>query len=152
LLSGAGGFVVIAMRRHAAQHCLFADFDPAVRRSFSSGDRDDAHHPFSAPVVRARAGARQRPVRQCIARLRDWFRSQKSPKTGALCCNEADGLFAEEDIRDGHYWARWSGHDWLPVPDEVVIHDPNRHGAPVVWWYVERGVTKIRCYAPGGGV
>jgi len=84
--------------------------------------------------------------------LRDWFRSQKSPKTGALCCSEADGLFAEEDIREGHYWARWSGHDWQPVPDEVVIHDPNRHGAPVVWWYLERGETKIRCYAPGGGV
>ena len=34
--------------------------------------------------------------------VRAWFRAQKSPKTGALCCNEADGLYAEEDIRDGH--------------------------------------------------
>jgi hypothetical protein len=40
----------------------------------------------------------------------------------------------------------------------VVIHDPNRHGAPVVWWTRASGTTaatakvRIRCYAPGGGV
>jgi hypothetical protein len=84
--------------------------------------------------------------------VRQWFRAQKSPRTGALCCNEADGVYAEEDIRNGHYWTRWPGQDWRPVPDEVVIQAGNPHGAPVVWWYVERGETKIRCYAPGGGV
>jgi len=84
--------------------------------------------------------------------VRQWFRAQKSPKTGALCCNEADGIYAEEDIREGHYWTRWPGEDWRPVPDDVVIHAGNPHGAPVVWWYIERGETKIRCYAPGGGV
>src|SRR6478672_4788536 len=31
--------------------------------------------------------------------VREWFRAQKSPKTGSLCCNEADGTYAEEDIR-----------------------------------------------------
>src|SRR5437588_12457262 len=36
--------------------------------------------------------------------VRQWFRAQKSPKTGGLCCNEADGTYAEEDIRDGLYW------------------------------------------------
>jgi hypothetical protein len=89
---------------------------------------------------------------QVSPELREWFRSQKSPKTGGLCCNEADGIYAEEDIRDGRYWTRWGGHGWQPVPEDVVIRDPNRHGAPVVWWYVDRGETKIRCYAPGGGV
>jgi hypothetical protein len=84
--------------------------------------------------------------------VRAWFRSQKSPKTGALCCNEADGLYAEEDIRDGHYWARWAGGNWEPVPDEVVIHEANPHGAPVVWWYIEKGEVKIRCFAPGSGM
>jgi hypothetical protein len=42
--------------------------------------------------------------------------------------------------------------DWFPVPEDVVIRDSNCHGAPVVWWYADRGETKIRCYAPGGGV
>lgn len=103
---------------------------------------------------------------------REWFRNQLSPKTGGNCCSEADGVYAEEDIRGGHYWARFvalpsidgviteTETGWMQVPDDVVIHDANRNGAPVVWWYYEstsNGVTststlKIRCYAPGGGV
>lgn len=33
----------------------------------------------------------------------------------------------------------------------AVIHEPNRHGAPAVWYRSEDGVPLIRCYAPGGG-
>ena len=59
--------------------------------------------------------------------LRDWFRSQKSPMTGEHCCDEADGTYVEEDIREGHYWVRWSTvGKWQRVPDEVIIHGPNR--------------------------
>ena len=91
---------------------------------------------------------------------RQWFRSQKSPKTGAICCNEADGEYAEEAVRSGHYWTRFpeSKGEWMQVPDDVIIKDPNRHGAPVVWWYYEmnpengKRELKIRCYAVGGGV
>jgi len=89
---------------------------------------------------------------QVSPEVRDWFRAQKSPKTGNFCCDEADGIYAEEDIREGRYWTRWPGHDWRPVPEDVLIRDSNRHGAPVVWWYVDRGETRIRCYAPGGCV
>jgi len=89
---------------------------------------------------------------QVSPEIRDWFRAQKSPKTGGFCCDEADSIYAEEDIREGRYWTRWPGHDWRPVPEVVVIRDSNRHGAPVVWWYADRGETRIRCYAPGGGV
>ena len=39
-----------------------------------------------------------------------------------------------------------------PVPDDVVIKDPNKVGHPVVWIYFEQGAIKIRCYAPGGKV
>lgn len=90
--------------------------------------------------------------------LRNWFKSQKSPATGAYCCDESDGTFAEEDIREGAYWTRCPTDskcpikDWMPVPAEVVIHDPNRNGAPVVWWLFQDGKPQIRCYAPGGGV
>jgi hypothetical protein len=88
------------------------------------------------------------------ADVRQWFRSQKSPKTGGLCCNEADGTYAEEDIRNGMYWTRFdlTRGEWIPVPSDVVIHDPNRNGAPVVWWFYQDGRVQIRCYAPGGGV
>jgi hypothetical protein len=86
--------------------------------------------------------------------VRQWFRMQKSPKTGALCCNEADGTYAEEDIRNGIYWTRFAltKGEWIPVPTEVVIKDPNRNGAPVAWWHFHDGKLEIRCYAPGGGV
>lgn len=93
---------------------------------------------------------------------RQWFRSQISPKTGQMCCDEADGTEAEEDIRDGRYWARWKikarGYDleytteWTLVPDDVVIRDPNRNGSPVVWWWFEGGKPAVRCYAPGAGI
>jgi len=85
--------------------------------------------------------------------IRQWFRSQKSPQTGDFCCNEADGIYAEEDIRNGVYWTRFeqTKGEWVPVPSEVVIRGPNRNGAPVAWWYFQNGKVQIRCYAPGGG-
>jgi hypothetical protein len=96
---------------------------------------------------------------QSDPQIRQWFRSQVSPKTGIQCCSEADGVFAEEDIRDGHYWIRFpqSNGEWMQVPDDVVIKDPNRNGAPVVWWYYSvnresrQRELKIRCYAVGSG-
>jgi len=86
--------------------------------------------------------------------IRELFRTQKSPKTGDLCCDEADGTYAEQDIRNGVYWTRFvpTKGEWIPVPADVVIKDPNRNGAPVAWWYLKDGKVEIRCYAPGGGV
>lgn len=96
--------------------------------------------------------------------IRQWFRDQKIPGTQSPCCSEADGVYAEEDIRDGHYWTRFVAKQyndgapvvellsgWMQVPDEAVIHNPNRHGSPVVWWGWN-GNLIIRCYSPGGGV
>lgn len=96
--------------------------------------------------------------------IRKWFRDQKSPKTGQVCCDEADGGQAQEEIRNGRYWvsfcivgdskagtcARSSG--WIEVPDDVIIRGPNLAGHPVVWSYFENGVAKIRCFAPGAGI
>src|SRR5262245_52875553 len=86
--------------------------------------------------------------------VQEWFRSQRSPRNGAQCCTEADGVYAEEDIRNDRYWVRFkpclawlscAATDWTPVPPDAVIHDPNRNGAPVVWWYMEGSQYKIRC-------
>jgi hypothetical protein len=105
--------------------------------------------PFSQ--VRARDDGRWQSI---DPQIRKWFREQKSPKTGSYCCDESDGIYAEEDIRDGHYWTRFekTNGNWIPVPDEVVIRSPNPNGAPVAWWFYESGNLKIRCYVPGGGV
>jgi hypothetical protein len=48
----------------------------------------------------------------------------------------------------GHYRVRIDGQ-WIDVPDEAVITEPNRMGRTMVWpiWgYL--GVT-IRCFMPG---
>ncbi len=91
--------------------------------------------------------------------LRRWFREQTSPATGIPCCSEADGEFAEEEIRYdtsgvGHYWTRWSAHpQWMQVPDSAIIRDPNKLGRPVVWWGRDSlsDTYFIRCYAVGSG-
>lgn len=75
----------------------------------------------------------------------------------------ADGVQAQEDIRDGHYWVTFETKESgrvgpMEVPDELVLKEPNQRGVPVVWYYFSAGgkagerQVKIRCYAPGGGV
>lgn len=90
---------------------------------------------------------------------RNWFGEQKVPEghpnAGQSCCSQADGEFAEEDIRDGHYWVRWSkgGDKWHQVPDESVIRKPNPHGRAAVWWggaaEGEINTIYIRCFIAG---
>jgi hypothetical protein len=97
---------------------------------------------------------------------RKWFNSQVVPGgsyKGSSCCSLADGAYAEEDIRGDHYWTRFTysllgvDHDtgWMEVPDNAVIHNPNRHGRTVVWYGVDDDIGDvsifIRCFAPGGG-
>ena len=94
------------------------------------------------------------------ATVKEWFKSQKSPKTGGLCCSEADGDMVEEDIRDGVYWVRSQktidnakiyrlDTEWLRVPDEVIIKEPNKLGRAAAWYVFQNGRLEIRCFAPG---
>ena len=114
---------------------------------------------------------------QVPPKVQEWFRNQVvpgGPRKGTSCCSISDGAYAEEDMRTGddgqqHYWANWCAHKnyetdecidysgWQQIPDEVVIHDPNKNGAPVVWFAVRwssdgkiLGFT-IHCYSPGAG-
>lgn len=42
--------------------------------------------------------------------------------------------------------------EWIVVPDQAIVHDPNRFGAAVVWPYLDSGgATQIRCFLPGAG-
>ena len=55
------------------------------------------------------------------------------------------------DTQDGHYRVRIYGQ-WLVVPDDAVVTEPNRFGPAVVWPYNDRsGNTQIRCFMPGAG-
>lgn len=124
---------------------------------------------LSAKVAPAGPFWRSGQLAQVDPADREWLKAQRSPN-GVPCCDEADGVYAREDIRGDHYWVRFvygswvyppgrapqrgedHDSDWMQVPDEVVIHNPNRHGSPVVWWVVDGTGLRIRCYAPGAGL
>jgi hypothetical protein len=81
--------------------------------------------------------------------LKAWFDGLKSGK--GPCCSDADGTaISDADWKSGggHYRVRIEG-EWVDVPDEAVISEPNRVGRTMVWpirGYL--GLT-IRCFMPG---
>ena len=81
--------------------------------------------------------------------LHKWFEGLRSGK--GPCCSDADGSAVSDvdwETVGGHYRVRIDGQ-WIDVPDEAVITEPNRMGRTMVWpiWgYL--GVT-IRCFMPG---
>ena len=93
--------------------------------------------------------ARDLDGRYANSPLKQWFDSLKSGK--GPCCSDADGsALADVDweSKGGHYRVRLDG-EWIDVPDEAVITEPNRIGRTMVWplrGYL--GLT-IRCFMPG---
>lgn len=85
--------------------------------------------------------------------LKPWFETLAT-KAGGLCCALADGIV---DVTwgttpDGHYRVHVWGQ-WVVVPDEAVVKEPNRLGQAVVWPYIEDDpggmLILIRCFLPG---
>jgi hypothetical protein len=89
--------------------------------------------------------------------LNDWFRSLKSPGHG-YCCDGSDALSVDDpdweapgqsDNPSGHYRVKLEG-EWIDVPDDAVINEPNRDGRALVWPYRRDGkLNQIRCFLPG---
>ena len=81
--------------------------------------------------------------------LHQWFEGLKSGK--GPCCSDADGTAVSDvdwESANGHYRVRLDG-EWIDVPDEAVITEPNRIGRTMVWpIHGYLGVT-IRCFMPG---
>jgi hypothetical protein len=81
--------------------------------------------------------------------LKQWFDSLKSGK--GPCCSDADGVTVADpdwESKNGHYRVRLDG-EWIDVPDDAVITEPNRYGRTIVW-PIESAVGKtIRCFMPG---
>src|SRR5215475_1831539 len=81
--------------------------------------------------------------------LHQWFEGLRSGK--GPCCSDADGSAVSDvdwETKAGHYRVRIDG-EWIDVPDEAVITEPNRIGRTMVWpirGYL--GVT-VRCFMPG---
>ena len=83
--------------------------------------------------------------------LKPWFERLASGK--GLCCSFADGVSVKDvdwDAQEGHYRVRLRG-EWVDVPDNALVTEPNRFGSAVVWPYEEAGKTQIRCFMPGAG-
>jgi hypothetical protein len=50
--------------------------------------------------------------------------------------------------RSGHYRVRID-NEWVDVPDDAVITEPNRAGRTMVWPAKGSLGTSIRCFMPG---
>ena len=83
--------------------------------------------------------------------LHAWFDQLASGK--GLCCSFADDVSIEDvdwDTQDGRYRVRLHG-EWIMVPENALVTEPNRFGPAVVWPYESEGQTQIRCFLPGAG-
>jgi hypothetical protein len=81
--------------------------------------------------------------------LKPWFDSLKSGK--GPCCSDADGVAISDpdwESKEGHYRVRLDG-EWMIVPDDAVITEPNRAGRAMVWPVKTSLGTSIRCFLPG---
>lgn len=91
--------------------------------------------------------------------LDGWFNRLESGK--GRCCSNNDGTALSDvdwESKDGHYRVRLQGQ-WIDVPDDAVITEPNRAGRTMVWpmngtfgsngtMTNFQGIT-IRCFMPG---
>ena len=91
--------------------------------------------------------------------LHAWFDGLASGK--GLCCSFADGVSIKDVDWDTNgpkdekgnatYRVRVKGQ-WINVPPEAVVTEPNKFGRAVVWPYQDaEGVTQIRCFLVGAG-
>jgi len=81
--------------------------------------------------------------------LKAWFDGLRSGK--GPCCSDADGTALSDvdwESGGGHYRVRLDG-EWVDVPDDAVITEPNRVGRTMVWPLRGYLGTSIRCFMPG---
>ncbi|MGC1563776.1 MAG: hypothetical protein WA820_28555 [Bradyrhizobium sp.] len=81
--------------------------------------------------------------------LHGWFEQLASKK--GRCCSDADGMsLADVDWKshDGHYRVQIDG-EWVDVPDDAVVKEPNRAGRTMVWPTWLDGHPQVRCFIPG---
>ena len=102
---------------------------------------------------------------QANPELHKWFETLKSGK--GPCCADADGAVVKDadwESHDGHYRVRievnqygsWvkepaegSHSEWVDIPDEAIVNQPNLFGRTVVWPMYLNGRVTIRCFMPG---
>ena len=81
--------------------------------------------------------------------LKPWFDSLKSGR--GPCCSDADGSALSDvdwETSNGHYRVRLEG-EWIDVPEDALITEPNRVGRTMVWPMYRDGKPFVRCFMPG---
>ncbi len=87
--------------------------------------------------------------------LKSWFDRLASRR--GLCCSFADGVVVEDpdwavvsDVAkpEVHYRVLIEGQ-WIDVPDDAVITEPNRLGKTMVWPMTGVDGITVRCFLPG---
>jgi len=81
--------------------------------------------------------------------LNGWFDKLASGR--GLCCSLTDGVTVADpdwESRDGRYRVRLYG-EWIDVPDDALITEPNRFGRTMVWPMLFNGKISVRCFMPG---
>lgn len=105
---------------------------------------------LAAPLVLSTGSAMGRDDgRFTDSPLKPWFDSLRSHL--GPCCSDADGVAVADpdwDSHNGHYRVRLDGQ-WVEVPDEAVITEPNRAGRTMVWPVKTAFGISIRCFMPG---
>jgi hypothetical protein len=87
--------------------------------------------------------------RYSLSPLKPWFDSLRSGK--GPCCSDADGFALSDpdwESKSGHYRVRVD-NEWIVVPDDAVITEPNRAGRTMVWPIKGSLGVSIRCFMPG---
>jgi len=93
--------------------------------------------------------ARDLDGRYANSPLKSWFDHLASGK--GLCCSMADGESVADpdwESKQGHYRVRLE-NNWVDVPDDAVITEPNRAGRTMVWPIRYDGQILVRCFMPG---
>lgn len=82
-------------------------------------------------------------------KVRDWFRSLRSP-SGFSCCDFADGNRIEapdyKENDDGTYEVFARGR-WVHIPKDRIVQATNMIGYAVLWW--GPGLDVPYCFMPG---
>jgi hypothetical protein len=113
-----------------------------------------------AIIVASLAWSQAYPHDAARPELNKWFESLHSGK--GPCCADADGaLVADADwasVTDTtkpnvHYKVRID-RQWVDVPDDAVLKEPNKDGRTIVWGYPMKGWGNgtgyyIRCFIVG---
>jgi hypothetical protein len=91
--------------------------------------------------------------RYATSPLKSWFNSLRSGK--GPCCSDSDGVTVDDpdwglSTAGGHphYTVKLDGQ-WVDVPDDALITEPNKLGHTMVWPMYEGGKAVPRCFMPG---